>query len=84
MIYVARRPFIRDIVAFLIAIILINCILVRGEHNTAYGVLLVSYYFAYVIVVVFGSWIFKYRFWTTHLPISPTLPELPSTFQELI
>ncbi|KAH9250547.1 hypothetical protein BASA81_011653 [Batrachochytrium salamandrivorans] len=50
-----RRPFIRDIVAFLGAATLMNVFVASGEMDLTKSSVLIGYYFLYVAVVVFGS-----------------------------
>ncbi|KAJ3160898.1 hypothetical protein HDU86_008260 [Geranomyces michiganensis] len=54
-----RRPFIRDIVAFIGALILVLIICSDKKITQAEGWCLVAYYFAYVTVVVVGSLVYQ-------------------------
>ncbi|KAJ3175248.1 hypothetical protein HDU87_006330 [Geranomyces variabilis] len=54
-----RRPFIRDIVAFIGALILVLVICSDKKITQAEGWLLVAYYLAYVSVVVIGAYVYQ-------------------------
>ncbi|KAL5037831.1 hypothetical protein RTP6_005203 [Batrachochytrium dendrobatidis] len=52
-----RRPFVRDVIAFIGAAILVNVFVVSGEIDLIKGCALVGYYLLYVLVVIVGVWI---------------------------
>ncbi|KAJ3172006.1 hypothetical protein HDU88_006818 [Geranomyces variabilis] len=54
-----RRPFIRDIVAFIGALILVLIICSDKKITQTEGWLLVAYYLAYVSVVVIGAYVYQ-------------------------
>merc|ERR1711964_178224 len=54
-----RRPFIRDIVAFIGALVLVLFTCSDKKISQFEGWCLVAYYFAYVTVVVVGSYVYQ-------------------------
>ncbi|KAI8924959.1 Sodium/calcium exchanger protein-domain-containing protein [Entophlyctis helioformis] len=75
-----RRPFVRDIVAFLGAATLVNYFVATGEITFARAVVLVCYYLLYVTVVVVGALAGRKPLKPAHPPAqaSPTLVVSPS------
>ena len=53
---VPRRPFLRDSIALMGAILLTDSIVATGQLTLGSGLLLATYYFVYVSVVVLGSY----------------------------
>eukprot|EP00842_Homolaphlyctis_polyrhiza_P000559 jgi/Hompol1/1503/HPOL_003210-RA len=52
-----RRPFIRDVVAFIGAIVLVSSFTASGSLTTEMGLGLVVYYLVYVTVVIVGAYL---------------------------
>ncbi|XP_066872099.1 mitochondrial sodium/calcium exchanger protein isoform X3 [Kogia breviceps] len=78
----ASRPFLRDIIFYMVAVFLIFTALYRGRVTLAWALGYLGFYVFYVVTVVLCTWIYQWQ-WRRSLVYSmPGTPEMLSGSEE--
>ncbi|XP_059975642.1 mitochondrial sodium/calcium exchanger protein isoform X2 [Mesoplodon densirostris] len=78
----ASRPFLRDIIFYMVAVFLIFIALYRGRVTLAWALGYLGFYVFYVVTVVLCTWIYQWQ-WRRSLVYSvPGTPEMLSGSEE--
>nr|XP_012607707.1 sodium/potassium/calcium exchanger 6, mitochondrial isoform X1 [Microcebus murinus] len=78
----ASRPFLRDIVFYMVAVFLTFTVLFRGRVTLAWALGYLGLYVFYVVTVILCTWIYRWQRRRSLASSVPGTPEVPSDAEE--